>query len=365
MKHAEVLAFGQFRRREQEQLTKAADEAAVALRLLPTVKDASEYMTHGTPQALLVDSHNKDAEQLCLEVRSYVAHTHTPIISLTRQLDDLSFAEIFNWGGDDAVEMSSSRPLLTRMRALPKEPPSTSSQQKGLAVVADADRCRRLVRARVLRNAGYTIQFAVNANEVRALAGEGARLVVLDAELEGSIEVLREHAQRAPQTIHVLLAPPRDLASHSHAARALRNVAVTDGFAPPENIVFLVNELERGGASDKRASRRLLYGTKVEYRGAGRDHGDIGYCYNISEGGLYVRTLAPPEHQLIWLELMPPRTERRVHLEGEVVWSRPYGPSDYATVPPGFGVKIVDATASDRAAWREGYALFAAALGLN
>lgn len=365
MKPGEVLAFGQFRRREQEQLAKAAEEASLALRLLPTAKDAAEYLTHFTPQALLVDSHNKDAEQLCLEVRSHVTHTHTPIISLTRELDDLSFAEIFNWGGDDAVEMNSPRPLLTRMRMLPKEPPTTSSQQKGLAVVADADRCRRLIRARVLRNAGYSIQFAVDADEVRELAAERARLVVLDAELEGSHELLREHAQHAPQTIHILLAPPRDLASHSHAAQALRNVAITDGFAPPENIVFLVNELERGGASDKRASRRLLYGTKVEYRGAGRDQGDIGYCYNISEGGLYVRTLAPPEHELVWLELMPPRTERRVHLEGEVVWRRPYGPSDCATVPPGFGVKIVDATASDRAAWREGYAHFAAALGLN
>lgn len=365
MKHGEVLAFGQFQRRDQERLTQVADEASCALRLLPTAKDASEYLNQFAPQALLVDGHDNDAEQLCLQVRSYVTHTHTPIISLNRQLDDLSFAEIFNWGGDDAVELSLERPLLTRMRLLPKAPPNASAQQKGLAIVADADRCRRLVRARVLRNAGYAIQFAANRQELRELAGTRARLVVIDSELEDSSAQLIDNARRAPRTVHILLAPPRDLASHGQATRALPNVAVTDSFAPPENIVFLVNELERGGASDQRASRRLLYGTKVEYRGAGLDHGDIGYCYNISEGGLYVRTLAPPEYPLVWLELTPPRTERRVRLEGEVVWRRPYGPCDGATAPPGFGVKIVDATTRDRAAWCEGYAQFAAALGLN
>ena len=56
--------------------------------------------------------------------------------------------------------------------------------------------------------------------------------------------------------------------------RDLANATVTDSFAPPENIVFLANELGRGKGNDQRASRRLLYGTMVAFRCAGRDEDD-------------------------------------------------------------------------------------------
>jgi hypothetical protein len=128
--------------------------------------------------------------------------------------------------------------------------------------------------------------------------------------------------------------------------------------------VFLANELERGGAGDKRASRRLLYGTTVSFRGAGRDADEHGFSYNLSLGGLYVRTLAPPEDDLVWLEIRPPRSERRVRLEGRVVWRRKFGPSEGATVPPGFGVALTDATRRDLEAWEGGYRAFSEVLGL-
>ena len=44
---------------------------------------------------------------------------------------------------------------------------------------------------------------------------------------------------------------------------------------------------------------------------AGRDADDRGFSYNLSLGGLYVRTLSPPEDDIVWVELRPPRSERR------------------------------------------------------
>ena len=61
-----------------------------------------------------------------------------------------------------------------------------------------------------------------------------------------------------------------------------------------------------------RGTARVLYGTAVAFRPMGRDTDDFGFTYNVSAGGLYVRTLAPPDEQLVWLELCPPRGERRV-----------------------------------------------------
>jgi hypothetical protein len=145
--------------------------------------------------------------------------------------------------------------------------------------------------------------------------------------------------------------------------RELPNAAVTDSFAPPENIVFLANELGRGKGNDQRASRRVLYGTMVSFRCAGRDEDDYGLSYNVSAGGLYVRSLAPPIEDRVWLELRPPRTERLVRLEGRVCWRRGYGPSSMATVPPGFGIEIVDGSKADREAWVAGYRSFAQTIG--
>ncbi len=78
---------------------------------------------------------------------------------------------------------------------------------------------------------------------------------------------------------------------------------------------------------------------------------------------MYVRTLAPLEPRAeVWLEMWPPRSERRVRLGGVVAWRRPFGPRGGATVPAGFGVQIRDGLAGDLERWRAGYEAFAESL---
>jgi hypothetical protein len=103
----------------------------------------------------------------------------------------------------------------------------------------------------------------------------------------------------------------------------------------------------------------------VAFRAAGRDQDDFGYSYNISESGIYVRTLAAPDESSVWLELRPPRTDFLIRLEGEVRWRHRFGPASGATVPPGFGVKISDATRSSLEAWQRGNSAFAEMLGFS
>lgn len=127
-------------------------------------------------------------------------------------------------------------------------------------------------------------------------------------------------------------------------------MAVHDAFASPSSLLFVVNELLNQDAKDARKSERLLYSTAIRFRpaGRGRQTEDLGCCYNISEGGLYVRTLAPPEPWTeLWLEFTPPRSDRIVHLEATAVWTRAYGPAGKATAPSGFGVQLVGGSAAD------------------
>lgn len=363
METQSLLAFGNFRKQERIDLGVIAQEASLELEVLEDAAQAAEWLSTQTPRALLIDDSAVQAEHVCFGARSTAFQALTPIISLARELDDLSFADVFSWGGDDAVELSAVRPLLSRIRSLPQEL-APMSQQRGAVVVADPDQSRRVIRARVLRNAGYTVDFAITIEDLeRSADKQSPQLVVVDSELEGAEEFVLDSAQTHLNTRYILMCPPRHLARHTHAMGKLDNAAAADGFAPPENVVFLANELERGGAADKRATRRLLYGTKVCFRGAGRDLDDFGFSYNISEGGLYIRTLAPPTDDTVWLELSPPRSDRRVRLEGEVVWRRGYGRAANATVPPGFGVRITDATKHDGAAWTRGYYEFLRSLG--
>jgi DNA-binding response OmpR family regulator len=364
MSNPPVLAFGSFRRSERVDLSVIAQEAALEMRFTEQADEAAQWLEQFTPRAVLLDNESSEAAQICLLARAKPERALVPIISVSRALDDLSFEEVFSWGGDDAVELSSVRPLLSRVRALPTEPRKQTPSDRGVAIVADPDRDRRLVRARVLRNAGYSVQFAVSADDTLTYqALDNVQLVVVDSELGDVERVLSQcHAQQAR---FVVLCPPKQMAHYSNKLHGLKNVAVSDSFAPPENVLFITNELLNGGASDKRASRRLLYGTKVSFRGEGRDADDYGFSYNISSGGLYVRTLAPPADDHVWLELRPPRADRKVRLEGQVVWRRGFGPAERATVPPGFGVKIADATRRNMQTWLDGYADFARSMGLG
>ena len=250
-----------------------------------------------------------------------------------------------------------------RLRALSFDGSLAPPSAKGGAVVADADRRRRVLYARVLRNAGYDVRFALTADEaIEACRNESTKIIIADSDLgSGGVEVAQRLRAEGLELPVVIPAPPKKAGIYQTAILGLEKVAVTDGFAPPENLLFVANELARGNATDGRSSARLLYGTVVAFRPAGRREDVYGCTYNISAGGLYVRTLAPLEgKQEVWIELRPPRCDRFVRLEGEVIWRRRFGPIESATVPPGFGIRLTDGSKGDLARYEAGYRAFAA-----
>jgi hypothetical protein len=233
-----------------------------------------------------------------------------------------------------------------------------------MALVADSDRTRRTVVGRVLRNAGYAVTFAVTPEDATRFSQVlDLRLAVINAELAPDFRATIDTARASGSSANfIVCVAPRELKPVRATLQGLSGVSAIDAYAPPENVLFASNEL-RGGAVNNRKSPRILYGTMVAFRGAGRDRDDHGFSYNVSQSGIYIRTLAPPEDNETWLELCPPRSERHVRLVGKVAWRRRFGYNDNATVPPGFGVSIVDGAQADLEAWRAGYATLMQALG--
>jgi Tfp pilus assembly protein PilZ len=261
--------------------------------------------------------------------------------------------------------------LLRRLRPLAARVPAPSGEWRialgcGSAVVASTDPRWRSIMGRALYNGGFKVRFLAGHDDlVRESQQEGVRLVVTVDDLgAGGVLTALENARAAgSEAAWVVVTPPKRMASTHAAVAHLGRVSVADGYAPPENVLFLGNELLAQRGVDKRASARLLYGTTIAFRAAGREDDEMGFSYNVSSGGVYVRTLAPLDAgQEVWLEMWPPRSERRVRLAGTVAWKRAFGPQERATVPAGFGVKIVDGLSGDLERWRQGYEAFAASL---
>lgn len=359
----EMLAYGAFQANEQVNLTEAAQAAQVHLFTTSSTQEATEWLDAHEASALLLGE-GEGQESLALTTRAQVKHRQLPILALARTHSDLVFAHAYSWGADDVVSPAESWPLTLRLRALSRAQRGEDPLPRGRAVVAELDKSRRVATARALFNAGYEVHFAVTKEDAKAFALEATvSLVVVCTELCDDPEALIAAAISAgsPAKFIISVEPKR----RSELSQALaRNTAtrITDASDPPENVVFLANELSSGLVSDKRASPRILHGTTVRFRGEGREQDEVGFSYNVSEGGLYVRTLAPPSDDIIWIELTPPKSSFLVRLTGQVAWRRPYGPHGKATVPPGFGAKIIDATKSDRTRWHEGCQLAAAEL---
>jgi len=350
-----------------------ASAMGVSSAVVARCEDAATALADVLPLAILLRHEAPGAAQVCTQARMDTRLSQVPIFSVALEPSDLAFAELFAWGGDDLVGGASPEPIVRRLRWLRAQQARSGSSaahravrpQSG-AIVAGADAAWRTVTGRALYGGGFRVRFATSGETLAEECARGDVQVVVaadDLEPGGAAELLARSRAEGSITAWVLVAPPKRMAAANAAAKASSRASVADGFAPPENVLFLVNELLAARGVDKRASSRLLYGTAVAFRPAGREKDDIGYSYNVSAGGLYVRTTAAPDPgQEVWLELWPPRAERRVRLAGKVAWRRPIGPVGGATVPPGLGVQITEGLAGDLDRWRAGYEVFAESL---
>lgn len=365
MNPAQAVAFGKFGARQRRAIASAAQSASLALHLAGSEDETARLLEKMEPSALLLGCSHDEPEAIAINARASVKNAQLPILALTSKVSDLSFESAFSWGADDVVSLNSEHSLTRRLRALPRSSSGELPKRRGEALVAEGDRTRRLLVGRVLRNAGYSVTFAATGEDAQSYAQNAALdLVVLGdglaADPRALIEATRGAGSKAKWVVNC---PPRELKQRREALGDFERVRVTDAFAPAEDVLFLCNELESDRLGNQRTSPRILYGTSVAFRGAGRHEDDYGFTYNVSSGGVYVRTLVPPEDEMVWLELCPPRSNLCVRLVGRVAWRRGFGPNQRATVPPGFGAAIVDGARADLEAWKESYARLAEALG--
>ncbi len=386
-----LLVVGSFREDTTRRIQEAAGSLSLPSVMVSQCEELPGALGNVDPVAILLQMDSPGAADACAHVRAHAGFAQVPIFGVTSDRYDLAFTEIFGWGGDDVIGTSSPQPMIRRLRALLPQPMSTVPRPsgsmpavrpsgtmaavvpppatQGAAIIAGPDRNWRTVMGRALYNGGFAVRFAATAAELaEECLAEGVRIVIaaddlVEASEGGAGAALLAARERGSKAAWVLVAPPKRMAAVNAVALKAGRASVLDGFAPPENVLFVANEILSARGVDQRGSARLLYGTSVAFRAAGRDEDEIGFSYNVSATGVYVRTLAPLEPRAeVWLEMWPPRSERRVRLGGVVAWRRPFGPRGGATVPAGFGVQIKDGLSGDLERWRSGYEAFAESL---
>ena len=292
----------------------------------------------------------------CRRLRTGSRLNHVPFFGIADERSDVSFLELYQWGGDDLIG-STAHSLLRRLRPLLAQRSSKEATRGACtAVVVGPDPQWRSHAARALFNAGVDVKYGCNAADaVDSATAVQFVIAAHDLAPEGAASAVawaRAFGSRVPW---VIVTPPKQLAQMREGVAHLERVAVVDAFAPAENALFVANDLAQTAGPENRSDPRILHGAAVCFRAAGRDADEVGFTYNVSAGGLYVRTLAPLEvGEEVWLELRAPTHERRVRLSGRVAWRRPFARNASARVPPGFAVQIGTGLVGDLELWRAG-----------
>jgi hypothetical protein len=347
-----VIALGNLVGELKTSLETATASAGVELVLTREPAKALVELERASGVAVLVDMATLGAEQFCKRARGTERLRGVPIIGMSRTPSELGFARVFAWGADDLVPLGATPALERRLKALIHADPSEHTSF-GQAVVAEGTTQRRALLGRVLVHAGYDVKFAVDRGSVELYASQAeTRIVVISATLGDPRKLIEAAGRAGGLATWIVTAEARSVARLASSLAGLERVVVTSTAGSPEDILFLANEIVFGKGNRPR-EWRALYGTAVAFRPLGATTDDYGFTYDVSPGGLYVRSLLPCESEDVEVELRPPERDERVRLLGKVVRRFAFGSGSVASAPPGFGVKVTGPASPALTLWVE------------
>ena len=336
-----VLVVGQRLGDRERSVREALERASVEVVFIPSIQLFREALETYPTRCVLADS-PLDVRDIARVLRGNASCFGVPLIALAEHISDRIMLELHAIGADDVVAIHDLGGLTRRMAALASfDPKARTALFQGSCLLAHADVHRRQLFGRVLRQAGFDVSFAATMQEALSVAERSPpKVLVVSNTLppEGGRQALAKLAEHwVGEMPAVLLA-----SGHNSGSLSPHGWTVVHEEAPPDDLLFVVNELLRPRELlESRASRRILHATLISFRAAGELESRLGLTYNISREGMYVRTFdAPPTKGQAWLELRPPGASRAVHLRADIMWTRTLATGARGAAPPGFGVRL-------------------------
>ncbi len=301
--------------------------------------EAARPFLERKPRAVFLDLNlpGQQGDTFCHSLRLDPTTWDIPVVMMTASDRRDSVRRCFVAGADDfLVKPLLEGQVLSKLAALasPVAPPATVRLGRRV-VVASTKHFFTAMVTRLLEKAGFQVTPAdSHAAGTTALgAGDPAAVVVVDLDLPHAQELVA--LAKTQPGLHVVAVAER-------AATLNSDLLPFDVETELEHLIRRVNKLLAGSIRpDRRASQRIPFHTVVQFRlfGEGEEAWLAGYSFDLSETGVYVRTLTPlPTSKPIEISFALHEGAEQFTARGLVVWSNPFGPRTVYTYPYGMGV---------------------------
>ena len=234
--------------------------------------------------------------------------------------------------------------------------PTTRTRPSARILVAEDDPTYGSALEALLRRDGHQVALATDGAEaIRRICGDGETLDLVLCDLlmpvRSGFEVVqkvKELGLRVPVLVMTgVYAQAREIA----ALRGLGVAGYLHKSAPLDHVLFRVHSALFPSQLSQRATPRVAVSLLVECpTETGRSWATT---YNVSEGGVYVRTPdPPPSGDTVELVLALPTCREPLRLQAEVVHSATVESVEGSGYPAGFGARFVSPTPLQRSAIR-------------
>lgn len=330
----------------QEALRAAASAAAMRPHFAATWEDVPAEVI-GEVRAVVLGDELPRALRAAERLRADERLERAAVLVVGPSVTASDYVECLTCGVDDVLSSAQDAVGLERRLQVARDAGAGAvrSLRRGQALVIGATGARAAARVRALGSAGFRAKVESEGTMPWLTDPRLALTVWEPSDPERAFEAIRAARAEGVLGRFVLCLGSEQAARWAAACESLDGVRVLPDTSPPDSVVFLVNEMAETTVQNQRASRRRLASTLVHFRSAGRS--DLGLSYNVSAGGLYVRTLAPPSAGPV--EVSVRIGSAQADFSCELAWSRALSHDGTATAPPGFGVRILEASESARA----------------
>jgi DNA-binding response OmpR family regulator/Tfp pilus assembly protein PilZ len=311
------------------------------------VSGAVRELERGRPLMTMVDARVFDTlpgEDVLGRLRRHPAHARVPVVLLASTHTPTELVEgAWRSGVADCLLRPVSLPLVRERIAVLESPGAVAPERRAprVVLVVDEDDSFRVALARLLALAGHALLLAHTEAEALACAtllkGRLAAVVARVPSASGAALLQRLMAMPAAQGARGLGVMPRGCQPTGGMEMLERESAT-----PLDVLTRLEPALGRG-FRELRVHESVPFFCPVQFRELGREE-QWHSCYSqeVSPGGLFLRTLAPPRVGAA-LELRIHLTTTGELLEGSgvVSWAHTWTPDGPQHAPAGMGIQFL------------------------
>lgn len=288
----------------------------------------------------------EQGDAFCKSVRLHTDRWDLPVVMVTAEQGPLAIRRAFVSGADDyVVKPLTEKQILAKLEAV------RAGQGTRETVPPRAKRVMLCTQkaffgtliTRLLDKAGFDCCLTTSLAEAQAVtAVSQVALAVVDLDMATAhflVEWMQGHVPPIP--IAAVVTRTKDV----KLPKPLSDLEPYDVETETEHLVRRINKVLSGAVrAERRGAPRIPFHAEVNFRLLGTsDEWTAGGSFDLSETGIYVRTLNPmPASKPVEIRFRLPGDPAWMAVGGVVVWSNPFGPRSVLTYPYGMGVTFSD-----------------------